>query len=251
MSKLRLNFACGPYDRTQALRDGTITGRRRRAQLPHHAARRDLLAAVAVPGVRRLRDVAVELHDAGGERKIAVHRHPGLSVAGVPPRLFLRQHRQGHQERRRPQGQARRRAGIFDDRRGLHARADAARVRREAVRRRMGAGPPRPARPQAAGRHQADAGAGRHRARRPAGARRDRFHDDGEQSAVVPPRLAEGGAAVSELRRDGEGLLPAHQDLSDHAHGGDQARRSSTAIPGWRSISTRRSAAPRSTATSI
>ena len=25
MSKLRLSFACGPYDRTQALRDGTIT----------------------------------------------------------------------------------------------------------------------------------------------------------------------------------------------------------------------------------
>ena len=24
MSKLRLTFACGPYDRTQALRDGTI-----------------------------------------------------------------------------------------------------------------------------------------------------------------------------------------------------------------------------------
>ncbi len=24
MSKLRLSFACGPYDRTQALRDGTI-----------------------------------------------------------------------------------------------------------------------------------------------------------------------------------------------------------------------------------
>ena len=24
MAKLRLNFACGPYDRTQALRDGTI-----------------------------------------------------------------------------------------------------------------------------------------------------------------------------------------------------------------------------------
>ena len=31
-------------------------------------------------------------------------------------------------------------------------------------------------------------------------------------------------AAVSELCRDGEGLLQAHQDLSDHAHGGDQAR---------------------------
>ena len=25
MSKLRLNFACGPYDRTQALRDGNRT----------------------------------------------------------------------------------------------------------------------------------------------------------------------------------------------------------------------------------
>ena len=24
MANLRLNFACGPYDRTQALRDGTI-----------------------------------------------------------------------------------------------------------------------------------------------------------------------------------------------------------------------------------
>ena len=59
------------------------------------------------------------------------------------------------------------------------------------VRRRMGAGPPRPARPQASRRHQADPGARRHRARRPAGARRDRLHDDGEQSAVVPARLAE------------------------------------------------------------
>ena len=131
------------------------------------------------------------------ERQFAVHRHPGVSVARVPPRLFLHQHRQGHQERRRPQGQARRRAGIFDDRGGLHARAAAARVRREADRRRMGAGPRRPARPQAARRHQADPGAGRHRARRSAGARRDRLHDDGEQSAVVPPRLAEGARGCS------------------------------------------------------
>ena len=67
-------------------------GRWRRIELSHHAARRDFLAAVAVPGVRRFRDVVVELHDAGRERKIAVHRHPGFSVARVSPRLFLRQH---------------------------------------------------------------------------------------------------------------------------------------------------------------
>ena len=31
-------------------------------------------------------------------------------------------------------------------------------------------------------------------------------------------------ATVPELCRDGEGLLQAHEDLSDHAYGGDQAR---------------------------
>ena len=192
MSKLRLTFACGPYDRTQALRDGTIA-----------VDGVDLNYVTMQPAEIFWRQLQYQEFDASemslsnyttlvSRRKVAVHRHPGLSVARVPPRLFLRQHRQGHQERRRPEGQARRRAGIIDDRRGLYARADAARVRRQADRRRMGAGPPRPARPQASRRHQADPGAGRHRARRPAGARRDRLHDDGEQSAVVPPRLAEG-----------------------------------------------------------
>ena len=36
---------------------------------------------------------------------------------------------------------------------------------------------------------------------------------------------AKGAPAVSELRRGREGLLPPHQDLSDHAHGGDPPRR--------------------------
>ena len=42
---------------------------------------------------------------------------------------------------------------------------------------------------------------------------------------VVPARLAQGAAAVSQLCRGREGLLPPHQDLSDHAHGGDPPRR--------------------------
>ena len=197
---MRLTFACGPYDRTQALRDGIDPARGHRAQLSDDAAGRDLLADAAVQGVRRLRDVAVELHDAGQRGQFAVHRHSGVSVARVPPRLLLHQHHQGHQVAGRSQGQARRRAGIQHDGGGLHARAAAARIRRQADRRRMGAGPHRPARPQAAVRYPAHPGAGRHRARRSAGARRDRLHDDRQQSAVVPARLAEGAAAVSELR---------------------------------------------------
>ena len=40
--------------------------------------------------------------------------------------------------------------------------------------------------------------------------------------------------AVSELCRGGEGLLPAHQDLSDHAHRGDPPRRLRARTRGWR-----------------
>ena len=88
-----------------------------------------------------------------------------------------------------------------------------------------------------------DAGAARRRARRSARARRDRLHDDGQQSAVVSARRPNVRRLFPELRRAGEGLLPAHQDLSDHAHGGDPRATSTSAIRGWRSVSTRRSAA--------
>ena len=53
-------------------------------------------------------------------------------------------------ESHRPQGQARRRARIHHDRGGLHARSSAARIRRQAERRRVGAGPRRPPGPKAA-----------------------------------------------------------------------------------------------------
>src|SRR5262245_22644608 len=52
----------------------------------------------------------------------------------------------------------------------------------------MGPEPRRPARPQAAGGHPLDPSTARHRTRRYARARRDRLHDDGQQSARLPAR---------------------------------------------------------------
>src|SRR5215831_17868216 len=83
----------------------------------------------------------------------------------------------------------------------------------------MGPGPCRSRRPQAARGHSPHPGAARHRARR------DRLHDDRQQSARLPPRLPQGAPAISQLCRGREGLLPAHEDLPDHAHGGDPQRR--------------------------
>ena len=97
MANLRLTLACGPYDRTQALRDGTIQ--------PEGI---DLNYLTLQPAEIFWRMLQYKEFDAsemslsnyttlvsGGE--LAVHRDPGVSVARVPPRLFLHQHRQGHQ----------------------------------------------------------------------------------------------------------------------------------------------------------
>src|SRR5215472_11718843 len=195
-----------------------------RAELHRLATSRHFLAHVAIQRVRTLGNVAVELHHAGEHRQGAVRRHSGVSVAGLPPRLLLHQHRQGDQDTRRPQGQARRRPRIHHDGGGVHARPAAARIWRQAERRRMGPGPCRSRRPQAARGHSPHPGAARHRARRPARARRDRLHDDRQQSARLPPRLPQGAPAISQLCRGREGLLPAHEDLPDHAHGGDPQR---------------------------
>ena len=52
---------------------------------------------------------------------------PFIAIPVYPSRVFRHGYffintDKGIKKRRRPQGQARRRAGIFDDRRGLHAR---------------------------------------------------------------------------------------------------------------------------------
>ena len=112
MAKLRLTLACGPYDRTQALRDGTIRPDGIELNYLAHAARRDLLAHAAVPGVRRLRDVAVELHYAG-----RAGNAPFIAIPVFPSRVFRHGYffvntDEGHRAAARPEGQARRRAGI-------------------------------------------------------------------------------------------------------------------------------------------
>ena len=112
MSKLRLTFACGPYDRTLALRDGSIQ--------PEGIELNYIASQPADIFWRMLQFKEFDVSEmslsnythVGQHRRCAVHRHPGVPVARLPPRLFLHQHRQGHQDAGRPQGQARRRAGI-------------------------------------------------------------------------------------------------------------------------------------------
>ena len=246
---MRLTFACGPYDRTQALRDGTIQ--------PEGIELNYLTLQPAEIFWRQLQYQefdASEMSLSNYTTLVASGNSPFIAIPVFPSRVFRHGYFFVNTDKGIKSG-----ADLKGKRGGVPEYSMTAAVYMRGLlqheygvkpsRGRMGAGPRRPARPQAAGRRQAHPGARRHRARRPAGARRDRLHDDGEQSAVVPPRLAECGAAVPELRRAGEGLLPPHEDLSDHAHGGDPARRSTSAIPGWRSVSTRRSAAPRSAAT--
>ena len=75
-----------------ARRDHPARGHR--SQLRRLAAFRYFLANAAIQGIRNLRNVAVELHDAGEHGQRAVRRHSGVSVAGLPPRLLLHQYRQ-------------------------------------------------------------------------------------------------------------------------------------------------------------
>ena len=123
MADLRLSFACGPYDRTQALRDGSIK--------PDGI---ELTYVTLQPAEIFWRMLQYQEFDASemslsnyttlvGSGTVAVHRHPGVPVTGFPPRLFLHQHAKGHFQSGRPQRQARRRAGIQHDGRGLYARA--------------------------------------------------------------------------------------------------------------------------------
>ena len=145
MANLRLTFACGPYDRTQALRDGTIK--------PEGIELTYLTMQPAEIFWRMLQYgefQACEMSLSNTTTLMSGPNPPFIAIPVYPSRVFRHGYffintEKGIKQPGRPQGQARRRAGIQHDGGGLHARADAARVRREAERRRMGAGPRRPA----------------------------------------------------------------------------------------------------------
>ncbi len=166
MTKLRLTFACGPYDRTQSLRDGTLA--------PEGI---DLVYLPLQPAEIFWRMLQYREFDAS---EMSLSNYTTLVSQGDPPFIAIpafpsRVFRHGYffintdNGIRHPGDLKGKRGGvpgIQHDRRGLHARPAGARIRRQAERRRMGAGPPRPSRPRAAAEHPPDPGA----ARRPSSA---------------------------------------------------------------------------------
>jgi 4,5-dihydroxyphthalate decarboxylase len=82
MGNLRLTLACGPYDRTQALRDGTIR--------PEGIELTYLTLQPAEIFWRMLQYREFDISEMSLSN-YTLHRDPGISVARVPPRLFLHQ----------------------------------------------------------------------------------------------------------------------------------------------------------------
>ena len=225
MTKLRLTFACGPYDRTMALRDGTIR--------PEGIELNYLTMQPAEIFWRMLQykefDVS-EMSLSNYTTLVSGGNAPFIAIPVFPSRVF----RHGYFFINTEKGIASPR-DLKGKRGGVPEYSMTAAVyMRGLLQHEYGVKPSEiewvQGRADRLGRKlpadiRLTPGAGRQRARRPARARRDRFPDDRQQSARVPARRADGAAAVPELCRGGEGLLPAHQDLSDHAHGGDPPRR--------------------------
>ena len=226
-------MACGRYDRTQPLIDGRVE--------PEGV---DLTFIPLRPGETFWRmlnheefdclgNVAVVLHHPALGRRHAVHRHSGVSVAGVSPLGGLSARRFKDREAARPQRQAHRRRRLSDDGCGVGARLFAARLRRAARRRHLG-DRPAGAHHQAAGGHPRRIHVARDDARGHAGARRDRravFGDDSENAGH------HGAAAVRRSAQSRARLLRTHAHLPDHAHlrAEDKTLRGKTR--GWRSAS--------------
>ena len=224
MTSLRLTFACGPYDRTMALREGIIR--------PDGIELNYLTMQPAEIFWRMLQykefDVS-EMSLSNYTTLVSGGNAPFIAIPVFPSRVF----RHGYFFINTEKGIAHPR-DLKGKRGGVPEYSMTAAVyMRGLLQHEYGVKPNEiewvQGRTDRLGRKlpgdiRLDAGAGRQRARRPARTRRDRLPDDRQQSALVPPRRAHGAPAVSELRRGGEGLLSPHPDLSDHAHGGDPPR---------------------------
>src|SRR5499427_7952163 len=97
MSKLRLTFACGPYDRTLALRDGSVQPEG--IELNYIASQPpDIFWRMLQFDEFEISEMSLSnyttLVSTGKAPFVAIP----ASVAGLPPRLLLHQHRQGNQD---------------------------------------------------------------------------------------------------------------------------------------------------------
>ena len=132
MAEVPITIACGNYDRTKAIKDGRVKVEGCAVNYLPLYPEEIFHRAVQIPGVRRRRDVVLELHPHGGGGHLGLRRHPGVRVAAVPALRHLCARRRRHREAGGPARQAHRPARIPDHRGGLDARHAAARIRREA-----------------------------------------------------------------------------------------------------------------------
>ena len=219
-------------------------GRGRRPQLPgRRQSAQHLRPHGRRAGVRRRGILQLRIRLALRRRPVPVRRHPGVRLARVPAQLHLRQ-QEAHQVAEGPRRQAHRRAGLHHDGGDLHPRAAERRARHRLLQERMGRG--RHQQRQAA--RQSDHPADRQEAfdqrqqvrqvaQQDAGGRRTAGHHRHRRAGGVRPQ-SRYRAALSGLPRGRDGILQAHQDFPDHAHGGDPPRRAREApVPGDRAVS--------------
>ena len=139
MAEVPITIACGNYDRTKAIIDGRVKVEGCAVNYLPLYPEEIFHRLFKFAGVRRRRDVVLELHPHGGGGHLRIHRHSGLRVAHVPAFLHLCARRRRHQQARGSARQAHRPARISDHGGGLDARHAAARIRRASRTRSIGA----------------------------------------------------------------------------------------------------------------
>ena len=228
MPKLRLSFACWNYDRTRALLDGSVQPDGIELNYLKCRWRRPSSACCGIASSTspRCRSRRTRSRCSASE---AVHRDPGVAVAVLPSLVDLREHAVGHPRAAGPDRQADRQPRVPDDRAGLDPRHPAGRVRRAGRRRHLchrrrgGAGPQREAEARSAadvpGRADRSGADAVRRCSPTATSTRCR-----RRACLRPTRARTACRRLFENSGGRAGVLPAHADLPDHAHGGDPAR---------------------------
>ena len=190
MSKLRLTFACGPYDRTLALRDGSVQPEG--IELNYIASQPpDIFWRMLQFNEFEISEMSLSNY----ATLVSTGKAPFVAIPAFPSRVF----RHGYFFINTDKG-IKTPADLKGKRGGVPEYTMTAAVyMRGLLQHEYGVnpGPRRSPGPQAAHGHSPHPGAPGSRARRPARARRDRLHDDREQSARLPPRLPQGAPAVS------------------------------------------------------